>query len=121
MSKPSLVKKILVPLELNKSGEDLLCYAGQLAQACGAELLLFHACQTVDLTFTQQSRCIQKLRTFAERIFSMQRQDKAAAAFDCVVRPGRIEDSIKYVVEDFAVDLVLMGANATSGETTNFA
>ncbi|MFD2244939.1 universal stress protein [Pontibacter ruber] len=126
MSKPSLVKRILVPLELNKAGEDLLSYAGQLAQACGAELLLFHACKTASLTFTQQSSCIQKLRTFGERILSDPKQGKATAPFDCVVRPGVIRDGIQAVVQDYSIDLVLMEASTIreeggAGESANHA
>lgn len=113
MSKPSQTKRILVPLDLNETGEDLLYYAGQLAHALGAELYLFHACKTADLTFTQQSSCIQKLRTFAERVFSREfKAAKVSAPFDCVVRPGQTRDSIQAVVQDYQIDLVLMEAGA---------
>ena len=115
MSKPSQTKRILVPLDLNQTGEDLLYYAGQLAHALGAELYLFHACKTADLTFTQQSSCIQKLRSFAERVFSREfNAAKAAAPFDCVVRPGQIRDGIQSVVQDYQIDLVLMEAGVKS-------
>lgn len=116
----SQTKRILVPLDLNETGEDLLYYAGQLAHALGAELYLFHACKTADLTFTQQSSCIQKLRSFAERVFSREfNAAKVAAPFDCVVRPGQIRDSIQAVVQDYQIDLVLMdaGARANKGIT----
>lgn len=115
MSKPTQTKRILVPLELNDAGENLLYYAGKLAQALGAEVYLFHACKTADLTMTQQSNCIQKLRTFAERVFSREfRADQVAVPFDCVVRPGQIRDSIRYVVQDYQIDLVLLDADARS-------
>ncbi|MCP2045786.1 universal stress protein [Pontibacter sp. HSC-36F09] len=120
MTTPSQIKRILVPLDLNETGEDLLYYAGQLAQALGAELYLFHACKTADLTFTQQSSCIQKLRSFAERVFSREyKAAQVAAPFDCVVRPGQIHDSIQSVVQDYQIDLVLMdaGARANTGLT----
>lgn len=91
----------------------MLYYAGQLALAFGAELYLFHACKTVDLTFTQQSSCIQKLRSFAERVFSRDFNSAKAAPFDCVVRPGTIRESIQNVVQDYQIDLVLLEA-ATS-------
>jgi nucleotide-binding universal stress UspA family protein len=111
MSTLSLTKRILVPLEMNEAGENLLYYAGQLAHALGAELYLFHACKTADLTFTQQSSCIQKLRSFAERVFSREfKAEKAAAPFDCVVRPGQVRDSIQSVVQDYQIDLLLLGA-----------
>ncbi|GGF98973.1 universal stress protein [Pontibacter amylolyticus] len=116
----SQTKRILVPLDLNETGEDLLYYAGQLAHALGAELYLFHACKTADMTFTQQSSCIQKLRSFAERVFSREfNAAKVAAPFDCVVRPGQIRDSIQAVVQDYQIDLVLMdaGARANKGIT----
>ncbi|PKV75469.1 nucleotide-binding universal stress UspA family protein [Pontibacter ramchanderi] len=111
MTTLSETKRILVPLDLNETGEDLLYYAGQLAHTLGAELYLFHACKTNDLTFTQQSNCIQKLRSFAERVFSREfNASKVAAPFDCVVRPGQISDSIQAVVQDYQIDLVLMDA-----------
>ena len=113
MSKPSQTKRILVPLELNQTGEDLLYYAGQLAQAFGAELYLFHACKTADMTLTQHSSCIQKLRAFADRVFSRDfNAAKVAVPFDCVVRPGRIEDSVRSVVQEHQIDLVLVEAGA---------
>jgi nucleotide-binding universal stress UspA family protein len=115
MSTAPHIKRILLPLDLNDAGEHLLQYAGQLAQALGAELYLFHACKTADLTYTQQSSCIQKLRSFAERVFSSEfKSGKVAAPFDCVVRPGQITDSIQAVVQDYQIDLVLMDANAKS-------
>jgi nucleotide-binding universal stress UspA family protein len=111
MSTLSQIKRILLPLEMNEAGENLLYYAGQLAQALGAELYLFHACKTADLTFTQQSSCIQKLRSFAERVFSREfNADKASVPFDCVVRPGQVRDSIQTVVKDYQIDLVLLDA-----------
>ncbi|MBF8962411.1 universal stress protein [Pontibacter sp. FD36] len=113
-------KRILVPLELNETGEDLLYYAGQLAHALGAELYLFHACKTADLTYTQQSSCIQKLRSFAERVFSREfKSSKVAAPFDCVVRPGQVSDSIQSVVQDYQIDLVLMDAGTRANNGLN--
>lgn len=116
----SQTKRILVPLELNETGEDLLNYAGKLAHALGVELYLFHACKTADMTFTQQSNCIQKLRSFAERVFSREfKTSKVTVPFDCVVRPGQIRDSIQVVVQDYQIDLMLMdaGARANNGLT----
>ncbi|PVY38733.1 universal stress protein [Pontibacter virosus] len=124
MTTLSQTKRILVPLDLNETGEDLLYYAGQMAHALGAELYLFHACKTADMTFTQQSSCIQKLRSFAERVFSREfNASKVAAPFDCVVRPGQIRDSIQSVVQDYQIDLVLMdaGARANKGLTDEAA
>jgi nucleotide-binding universal stress UspA family protein len=115
-----MTNRILVPLDLNETGEDLLYYAGQLAHAMGAELYLFHACKTADLTLTQQSSCIQKLRSFAERVFSREfKAAKVAVPFDCVVRPGQVVDNIQAVVKEYAIDLVLLdaGARAHSGLT----
>lgn len=113
MSTLSLTKRILVPLDLNETGEDLLYYAGQMAHALGAELYLFHACKTADITQTQHNSCIQKLRSFAERVFSREfKADKVAVPFDCVVRPGQIADSIQAVVQDYHIDLVLLDASA---------
>ncbi|WP_299986080.1 universal stress protein [uncultured Pontibacter sp.] len=120
MTTLSQTKRILVPLELNETGEDLLYYAGQLAHALGAELYLFHACKTADLTYTQQSSCIQKLRSFAERLFSREfKAAKVAAPFDCVVRPGQISDSIKAVVQEYKIDLVLMDNGTRSNNGLN--
>lgn len=122
MTTLSQTKRILVPLDLNETGENLLYYAGQLAHALGAELYLFHACKTADMTFTQQSNCIQKLRSFAERVFSREfNAAKVAAPFDCVVRPGQIRDSIQAVVQDYQIDLVLMDAGARANGITGEA
>ncbi len=113
MSTLSLTNRILVPLDLSEAGEDLLYYAAQFAHAMGAELYLFHACKTADLTQTQQSSCIQKLRSFAERVFSREfKAAKVAVPFDCVVRPGQVVDSIQAVVKEYAIDLVLLDAGA---------
>lgn len=117
MTTSSQLKRILVPLDLNETGEDLLYYVGQLAHALGAELYLFHACKTADLTFTQQSTCIQKLRSFADRVFSREfHAAKVVVPFDCVVRPGQIEQSIQAVVLDYQIDLVLMDAGTRAGK-----
>lgn len=111
MRTASLIKRILIALDLNETGEELLDYAGKLSQALGAELYLLHACKTADITLTQQSNCIQKLRSFAERVFSREARPRSRAIpFDCVVRPGRVVDSIQNVVQDYRIDLVVMDA-----------
>ncbi len=107
MCKSDLVKRVLVPVQFNKESEELLRYAGQLANALGAELLLLLASQANGLTFTQQSRYIQSLRSFGERLL-MQQQITANVAFDCVVRPGNLSDCIVSVIQDYKVDMVLM-------------
>ncbi|MBC5773520.1 universal stress protein [Pontibacter sp. KCTC 32443] len=106
------VKRILVPVNFDQVSEKLLKYAGQLAKAFGAELLLVHTTQVPELTFTQQSRLIQTLRSFGERV--LLRQHEAGTGFtrfECLVRPDTLRKSIKAIVQDYFVDLVLMEAS----------
>ncbi|TPE45898.1 universal stress protein [Pontibacter mangrovi] len=118
MKKPSLVNRILVPLQLDANSTSILSYAGRLANALEADLLLLHCTGTRELTFTMQSRAIQALRTLGER--QLAHAGKAggdSVKFDCVVRPESLAEAIKAVVQDYAADLVLMQAN--SGTTTD--
>ncbi|WP_187261861.1 universal stress protein [Pontibacter beigongshangensis] len=102
------IKRVLVPVQDNKVGEDLLRFAGSLGAALGAELLLLHTSQLKELTFTQQSRGIQALRAFGERILSQLRQVATPVSFDCVVRPGNLSECVTAVVQDYQIDLILM-------------
>lgn len=109
MNTSTPIKQILVPVQFNEESESLVSYAGSLAKALGAELLLLFNTGTPQLTFTQQSRTIQALRTFAEHHLK-KHYGENLMGFDCVVRPGSLRQSIKAVAQDHAVDLVLMNA-----------
>ncbi|WP_439880107.1 universal stress protein [Pontibacter sp. MBLB2868] len=103
------VKRVLVPVQFDKAGKKLLRYAWHLANTLGAELLLLHNSQTKDLTFTQQTRSIQTLRSFSERILTEeQKPGSKQVPFECMVRPGNLHNCIAGVVADHAVDMVLM-------------
>ncbi|MDX5482969.1 MAG: universal stress protein [Hymenobacteraceae bacterium] len=118
MTKATDVTRILVSVQFNEAGEQLLAYAGELAKAFGAELILLHTTQAQQLTFTQQSRAIHTLRCFGERV--LMRQYKAGsgfARFECVIRPGSLRQSIKPVVQDYKVDLVLLEATPLPSTT----
>jgi nucleotide-binding universal stress UspA family protein len=104
------LKKILVPVDVNKTAETILslCYAGQFAAAFGAELLLLHNTNTPTLTFTAQTGNIQVLRALGERVLGKLPKFRSYVPFECIVRPGSLQDCIKAVVQDAAIDLVLM-------------
>jgi len=104
------IKRVLVPVQFGQASEKLLCYAGQLARDFGAELLLLHTTTGRDLTFTQQSKAIQTLRCFGERVLMRCHKANDFTRFDCIVRPGTLADCIKAVVEEYQADLVLMEA-----------
>ncbi|WP_266205579.1 universal stress protein [Pontibacter kalidii] len=109
MTTATPIKHILVPVQFNEESENLVRYAGSLARALGVELVLLYTSGTPDLTFTQQSKAIHALRTFAEHHLAKHYDDNLKG-FDCVVRPGSLHQSIKAVVQDYAVDMVLMNA-----------
>ncbi|TXK33278.1 universal stress protein [Pontibacter qinzhouensis] len=102
------IKRVLVPVQDNKAGEELLRYAGNLVAAMGAELLLLQTSNQKELTFTQQSRGIQALRTFGDRILSQLRQVATPVPFDCVIRPGNLSECVTAVVQDYQADLIVM-------------
>lgn len=109
MCKTITTKRVLVPVQFDKASKKLLRYAWHLANTLGAELLLLHNSQTKDLTFTQQSRNIHQLRSFAESILSEEQKPNAKQVpYECVVRPGYLQESITGIVADYGVDLVLM-------------
>ncbi|NDK56335.1 universal stress protein [Pontibacter fetidus] len=105
------VKRILVPINFDEVSEKLLKYAGHLAKALDAEVLLVHATQSTDLTFTQQNRLIQALRTFGERVLLRHHETGTGfTRFECLVRPGTLRNCIKTIVQDYYVDMVVMEA-----------
>lgn len=112
MTKARHVKRVLVPVNFDQASESTLSYSCYLARAMGAELLLLYNTNTADLTFTQQSRLIKALRTFGEHVLSRQHKPRGAhLRFECVVKPGNLESSVKTVVQDYGVDMILMQAN----------
>ncbi|MFD2512489.1 universal stress protein [Pontibacter locisalis] len=109
MCKTNNVKRVLVPIQFNKAGKKLLRYAWHLSNKLGAELLLLHTSGTKDLTFTQQSRGIQKLRTFSDSIMREERKpNEQLVPFECMVLPGMLRESINDVVAAHKVDMVVM-------------
>lgn len=108
------LKKILIPVDVNKPAESLLLlsYAGQFAAAFRGELLLLHPSNTAELTFTQQTRKIQLLRAMGERVLGRVTKFRDHVPFECIVRPGSLHDCIKDVIQNAAVDLVLMQADS---------
>ncbi|MCX2739344.1 universal stress protein [Pontibacter anaerobius] len=120
MTETTSIKQILVPVRFDEESERLVAYAGSLARALGVELLLLYNTGTPELTFTQQSRFIQALRTLAEhQLAKQQKYEASLKGFECVVRPGTLQQSIKSVVQDYSVDLVLMNAVPVSEQTTS--
>lgn len=103
------MKQLLVPVQFDDASGKLVSYAGSLAKAMGAELVLLHNTGTSTLTFTQQSRAIQALRTFADHHLNRYNQT-CFKQFECLVKPGLLHESIKSVVQDYRVDMVLMHA-----------
>lgn len=109
MCKPKIIKRVLVPLQFDEASKKLLRYACHLASTLEAELLLLHNSKTKDLTFTQQSRNMHLLRAFGERILNQeQKHFQSQIAFECVVKPGFIKDSVTTVLQEYKADLVLM-------------
>lgn len=109
MCKTKNVKRVLVPVKFDKAGKKLLRYAGHLANALGAELLLLQNSHTNELTFTQQSSFLQQLRTFGMQLMGEgQEAGGRQVPFQCVVRPGRLLECVNDIVREYAVDLVLM-------------
>ncbi|OKL41527.1 universal stress protein [Pontibacter flavimaris] len=107
MTTATPLKHLLVPVQFNAGSENLVHYAGSLARALGVELVLLYTSGTTTLTFTQQSSAIHALRAFSEHYLA-KHYDDSLKGFDCVVRPGSLHESIKAVVQDYAIDLVLM-------------
>ncbi|WP_276495918.1 universal stress protein [Pontibacter litorisediminis] len=114
MSTATPIKQILVPVRFDGASEKLLAYAGAMARALGVELVLLYNTGTPELTFTQQSRAIQALRTLADHHLA-QPYDDSLKGFECVVRPGSLQESIKAVVQDYAIDMVVVQAVPTLG------
>ncbi|GHA56985.1 universal stress protein [Pontibacter akesuensis] len=109
MCKTKNVKRVLVPVKFDKAGKKLLRYAGHLANALGAELLLLQNSHTNELTFTQQSSFLQQLRTFSMRILGEEQMSGAKQVpFQCVVRPGQLRECINVIIREYAIDMVLM-------------
>lgn len=113
MSMSNTLKKILIPVDVDKPAESLLllCYAGQFAAAFSAELLLLNPSNTPALTFTEQTRRIQVLRALGERVLGRLPKLSSHVPFECVVRPGNLHECIEDVIQNASVDLVLMQAD----------
>ena len=114
MDTSKALQKVLVPIAVDKPAESLLLlsYAGQFAAVFGAGLLLLHTTNTEELTLPEQNRKLSLLRTLGERVLGRLPHHKAAVPFDCLVRPGKLKDGVKTVVQEAGADLVLMQAEA---------
>ncbi|GAA4445195.1 hypothetical protein GCM10023188_48040 [Pontibacter saemangeumensis] len=114
MDTSNSLQKVLVPIAVDKPAESLLLlsYAGQFAAVFGAGLLLLHSTNTEELTLPEQNRKLSHLRTLGQRVLGRLPTNNTAVPFDCLVRPGKLKDGVKAVVQEAGVDLVLMQAEA---------
>jgi nucleotide-binding universal stress UspA family protein len=126
LQQKNLIKKILVPLDGSKMSEVAIPYAEALAQALGAEMVLFQAFVTPTFVGTYEGRSMSpaefKKREEQVRASMMDYLDHLGRGFQekgvrtlNVVREGSAADQILEYAEKNGIDLVAMSTHGRSG------
>lgn len=125
------MKNILFPTDFSQNAENALNYAIEIARKVRGNLILFHAysVQLIDPNMPaeiylsayqeEEKSAKESLEDLSRRISEMNKDNAGNNLFttDAIVTQGLVVDEVLSVVDDFKIDLVVMGTHGASGIT----
>jgi nucleotide-binding universal stress UspA family protein len=116
------MKNILVITDLTQTALHVLQFANKLALKAKAEIVLLHCTQSEELTATSESWALSRLRSFAGRLPQHFPQVNATVVHhECVVRSGSLVNSVRDLVQDYHIDMILMATPDAEDEKSTEA
>ncbi|USD38007.1 MULTISPECIES: universal stress protein [Ferrimonas] len=116
-------KKVLMPLDFHSDNDQIMAKGRQMAEANDAEMYLLHVNEPMAGVYTFEAVSFgDQMEEFKERIRSEARErlnqfagDLGIAPERQLIREGKASREIEEVVNDFGIDLVVMGTHGHSG------
>jgi len=119
-----LLRKILLPLDGSENGGSVIPYVETLAQALGAEIILFHILETptvgvlapgVEISYRASTMETEKKVHLKYLDEVEKRLEEKGLSTSIVVNMGPATDEIMKYAENNAVDLIAMSTHGRSG------
>lgn len=125
------MKNILFPTDFSQNAENALEFAIGIARKTKGNLILFHAysVQLIDpnmpaeiyLTAYQEEEksCKESLENLCKRIIESNKDNEGNDLFstEAIVSQGMVVDEVLSVINDYKIDLVVMGTHGSGGIT----
>jgi len=125
------MKNILFPTDFSPNADNALTFAVEIARKVQGNLVLFHAysVQLIDpnmpaeiyLSAYQEEEKISKenLETLSKKIIDANKSPNGKNLFttEAIVTQGLVVDEVLSLIDDFKIDLVVMGTHGASGIT----
>ncbi|MBS1551671.1 MAG: universal stress protein [Bacteroidetes bacterium] len=125
------MKNILFPTDFSPNAENALNYAIEIARKVKGNLILFHAysVQLIDPNMPaeiylsayqeEEKSAKESLEDLSRRITDMNKDNSGNNLFttDAIVTQGLVVDEVLSVIDDFKIDIVVMGTHGASGIT----
>ena len=125
------MKNILFPTDFSQNAENALNYAIEIARKLKGNLILFHAysVQLIDPNMPaeiylsayqeEEKTAKESLDALCKRITDLNKDSAGNNLFstDAIVTQGLVVDEVLSVINDFKIDLVIMGTHCASGIT----
>lgn len=125
------MKNILLPTDFSQNAENALEFAIGIARKTKCNLILFHAysVQLIDpnmpaeiyLTAYQEEEksCKESLENLCKRIIESNKDSEGNDLFstEAIVSQGMVVDEVLSVINDYKIDLVVMGTHGSGGFT----
>jgi nucleotide-binding universal stress UspA family protein len=120
---PQAMKKLLIPVDFSETSEAAIEFGIQLAQKCSYHVMLLHS---VDLVHTYESMYMdvphvqsftqQVINDMEVRLENLYRQThREGMVMTKHLTTGTLIQDIKKIVDEYHVDLIVMGTNGASG------
>jgi nucleotide-binding universal stress UspA family protein len=122
---PECFSRILLPLDGSKRAEVALPFASALSEKLGSEVLLLHVVQPPNFTRSGNFND-EKINQLSEEVVETNRQSAqtylkqmverfSIPAYSQVIVNNDVPSSIHQIIEDEAIDLVILSAHGTGG------
>ncbi|MBK8552564.1 MAG: universal stress protein [Ignavibacteria bacterium] len=125
------MKNILFPTDFSQNAENALNFAIEIARKVKGHLVLFHAysVQLIDPNMPaeiylsayqeEEKSAKESLEELSRRIIDSNKDEDGNSLFtvDAIVTQGLVVDEVLSLINDFKIDLVIMGTHGASGIT----
>lgn len=119
----SRYKKVLLALDFHGDNAGIIEKGAEIAAAHGAELYLMHVNEPLAITYASDGMTWGDQVVSLEASLRKEAQSRMAAAADqlkvdakhCIIREGRPATEIHRAVDEFGIDLIVIGTHGQSG------
>lgn len=125
------MKNILFPTDFSANAENALSFAVEIARKINGNLILFHAysVQLIDPNMPaeiylsayqeEEKTAKESLEQLCKKIIEANRDDNGKSLFEteAIVTQGLVVDEVLSMIDEYRIDLIVMGTHGASGIT----